>query len=49
MQIGHDFGFYLRQIVLLTGAALGTETEAVVFDLEKSDGVGGLGQGFIEN
>ena len=43
------FGMDLREVVLLDGAALGAEAEAVVLDFEEGDGVALPGEGFVED
>ena len=48
-QVLVDFGLDLRQVVLLDGAALGAEAEAVVLDFEEGDGVALPGQGLVED
>ena len=49
MKVGVEFGFDLREVVLVDGAALGTKTEAVILDFEEGDGVALPGKGFVEN
>ena len=49
MEVGGEFGLDLREVVLLDGAALGTEAEAVVLHFEEADGVALPGEGFVED
>ena len=49
VEVGGEFGLDLREVVLLDGAALGAEAEAVVLHFEEADGVALLGERFVED
>ncbi len=49
LEVGVEFGLDLREVVLVEGAALGTEAEAVVLHFEEGDGVALPGEGFVED
>ena len=49
VEVGGEFGLDLREVVLLDGAALGAEAEAVVLHFEEADGVALPGERFVED
>ena len=49
VEVGGEFGLDLREVVLLDGAALSAEAEAIVLHLEEADGVALPGEGFVED
>ena len=49
VEVGGEFGLDLREVVLLDGAALGAEAEAVVLHFEEGDGVALPGERLVED
>ena len=48
-EVGVKFDFDLWEVILVEGATLGTEAEAIVFHFEEGDGVALPGERFVED